>query len=63
MTQTINKSELLNYTIYSLMGVELLTGMSAEDEINMKSLKAGVYVMKIRQNDTTITKRFIKYQE
>ena len=49
-----------NIKIYSLLG-QLVISASNVDEVDVSSLTNGVYLIKISNENSTITKRFIKF--
>ena len=49
-----------NIKIYSLLG-QLVMVASNVDEVDVSSLTKGIYIIKINDENSTTTKRFIKF--
>jgi len=52
--------ENLSYRVISMLGKQVSAGVSSQNGINVTSLEAGVYFIKINNGDEVLTKKFIK---
>ena len=59
---SLNTSKNLDVNIYNVLGQKVLsTSVTAQkNNINIESLKSGVYIIKLKSNSGTITKKLIK---
>ena len=49
-----------SFRIYTLTGQKVKSGNLNQNEINVSSLKSGVYILEINDGQKTITKKFVK---
>jgi len=59
---SIKTIKALDYTIYDVLGKEIKKGLvtSNNNAINITSLKKGVYILKLKFNNESITKKLVK---
>ena len=50
----------VNYRILNISGQTVASGRMINDQINVESLKSGVYFVEINDGDEVMTKRFIR---
>ena len=49
----------VSVAVYDILGKEVITSKIKDDQLDVSSLNAGVYIMKITQNNASITKKLI----
>jgi len=52
-------SEALDISVYSLLGKQVISETITDERLNVSRLNAGLYIMRISQNDATITKKLV----
>lgn len=52
-------SEAISVNVYDMLGKQVINETIANNRLNVSTLNAGVYIMKISQGNTTTTKRFV----
>ncbi len=57
---TVNTTESLDFEIYNLLGKLTLKGTSQNGQINVANLTKGIYLIKLKTGNRTITKKLIK---
>lgn len=57
---TVNTTESLDFEIYNLLGKLTLKGTSQNGQINVDKLTKGIYLIKLKTGNRTITKKLIK---
>ncbi|MDH7914152.1 endonuclease [Winogradskyella sp. SYSU M77433] len=57
----LNSTEETLVEIYSILGKRVLkTQINSSDSINLQTLKSGVYILKLTQNNSSVSKKLIK---
>jgi alpha-tubulin suppressor-like RCC1 family protein len=56
----LSKIRNLDYKIYDLLGKIVLEGIINENQINVNSLKNGIYILKLESEKNTFNQKFIK---
>jgi endonuclease I/chitodextrinase len=61
-TVYFSTKETLDITVYNLIGKKLLKGSVSENnnQLNISSLKSGIYIINVKSNTSSLTKKFIK---
>ena len=56
----MNVTNKATYRIYNMIGQEIKTGNLTENEINVSNFKSGVYIFEVKDEEKTVTKKFLK---
>ncbi len=56
---TSSNGEAVNVVIYSTLGQQVLTAKALTNELNVSSLNAGMYIVRISQGNTTQTRKLV----
>ncbi|RYJ53344.1 T9SS type A sorting domain-containing protein [Flavobacterium petrolei] len=57
---SMNVTNKATYRIYNMIGQEIKTGNLTENEINVSNFKSGVYIFEVKDEEKTVTKKFLK---
>lgn len=60
MNVSMNVTNKATYRIYNMIGQEIKTGNLTENEINVSNFKSGVYIFEVKDEEKTVTKKFLK---
>ncbi len=52
-------SEVINAKVFDILGKEVLNGKVKNNQLNVSNLNAGMYILKLSQNNATVTKKLI----
>ena len=52
-------SEVLNAKVFDVLGKQVLEGKVENNQLNVSNLNAGLYILKLSQNNATVTKKLI----
>lgn len=56
---TSTSSDVLNAKVFDILGKEVLEGKVENNQLNVSNLNAGMYILKLSQNNATVTKKLI----
>ncbi|MEZ4801183.1 MAG: T9SS type A sorting domain-containing protein [Gelidibacter sp.] len=56
---TSNTADAMSVKVFDVLGKQVLNQTVSNNRLNVASLKSGIYIMKISQNDATITKKLV----
>lgn len=56
---TSNTADVMSVKVYDVLGKQVLNRTVNNNRLNVSSLNSGVYIMKISQNDATVTKKLV----
>lgn len=56
----IQFSDKTAFSVYDLRGKEVLKGFLSQKAIDVSSLNSGVYIVKLKQDNTMISRKFVK---
>ncbi|RKE98502.1 lamin tail domain-containing protein [Ichthyenterobacterium magnum] len=54
-----NNNEAISVSVFDILGKEVVNQTVSNNRLNVSTLNAGVYIMKISQNETSITKKLV----
>ena len=56
---TSNNNDKMSVAVYDVLGKQVINQTVSNNRLNVASLKTGIYIMKISQNNATITKKLV----
>ncbi len=56
---TSTNSEAMSVNVFDVLGKQVLNQTVRNNRLNVSTLKSGIYIMKISQNNTTVTKKLV----
>ncbi len=56
---TSTKSDAISVMVFDVLGKQVLTEILSNDRLNVSALNSGVYILKITQNNASITKKLV----
>ena len=54
-----NNNEAISVSVFDILGKEVVNQTVSNNRLNVSTLNAGIYIMKISQNETSITKKLV----
>src|SRR5690606_31659905 len=59
-TLNVSLNKTFNYTVFNILGKQVLKGKSSNQKINVQSLTRGMYIIKLNVEGQEITKKLIR---
>ena len=56
---TSNTADAMAVTVYDVLGKKVLNETVSNNRLNVSTLNSGIYIMKISQNNATVTKKLV----
>jgi len=59
VTITSNNSEVMSIAVYDILGKQVINQTINNNRLNVSELNSGIYIIKISQNNSSVTKKLV----
>uniref|UniRef100_UPI003A8EDB30 T9SS type A sorting domain-containing protein n=1 Tax=Corallibacter sp. TaxID=2038084 RepID=UPI003A8EDB30 len=56
---TSNSNEAIKVAVYDILGKQVLNNTLTNNTLNVSSLNSGVYILRLSQNNNTVSKKLV----